>query len=208
MLSEISVVVSSVVNKIVSFFERKGQNSIVCWRISNRKGVSRIWIIKLPWKSCLSGSLEPIEPFEVIGASLTLTLIMVEKSPFVFKFAMVRQILIVEEDGFVLNKIDSLGPAHGIRIIVSWYLFFLHVVNDIHVHFPCSHKVDHSASSGQIAPSVGVQLYPQSILIVFGQNLSQLLRLVFVVVGGHLADHDMLLVGSHVQVVDAHSPGH
>ena len=44
---------------------------------------------------------------------------MIEKSPFIFKFAMVRQILIVEEDGFVLNEIDSLGPAHGIRIVMS-----------------------------------------------------------------------------------------
>ena len=133
---------------------------------------------------------------------------MIEKSPFIFKFAMVRQILIVEEDGFVLNEIDSLGPAHGIRIVMSWYLFILHVVDDIHVHFPCSHKVDHSASSGQIAPSVGVQLYPQSIFVVFWQELSQFLRVVVVVKGGHLADHDVLLVGCHVQVVDAHSPCH
>ena len=86
--------------------------------------------------------------------------------------------------------------------------FILHVVDDVHVHFPRGQKVDHSAGSGQIAPSVGVQLYPQGILVVFGQNLPQLLQLIILIVGSHLADHDVLLIRCHVQIVNAHSSCH
>ena len=94
-------------------------------------------------------------------------LIIVIEGPLILQLASIRQILRIKDQYFILDEVLFLSPSHTIGIIMTTNLLFLHIVDNIHIHF-IAHRVEinNSASSGDVAPPVRYQQDPQSIFVV------------------------------------------